>query len=245
MKKKKRRKKWPVVVGILMGLFILAAGAVVLFRTRTVEVEGNSIYSENTIATWVQKDKLSVNTLYLLVKYNFLDSELPVGVEQMDVSLKNPWTVHVKVEEKELAAYVDCSGTYLYFDQNGIAVLKTKKQIEDAPYIEGLTFDESDVEIGKTLPVEDDSIFGKIVDASRYLKKYSLAPDRISCVEGDVRLYFGIVEVLLGDGGYEEKLQQVEPILDKLAELYPKTAGTLHLENYDSASDAISFVPAG
>lgn len=245
MKKKKRRKKWPVVVGILMGLFILAAGAVVLFRTRTVEVEGNSIYSENTIATWVQKDKLSVNTLYLLVKYNFLDSELPVGVEQMDVSLKNPWAVHVKVEEKELAGYVDCSGTYLYFDQNGIAVLKTKKQIEDAPYIEGLTFDESDVEIGKTLPVEDDSIFGKIVDASRYLKKYSLAPDRISCVEGDVRLYFGIVEVLLGDGGYEEKLQQVEPILDKLAELYPKTAGTLHLENYDSASDAISFVPAG
>ena len=245
MKKKKRRKKWPVVVGILMGLFILAAGAVVLFRTRTVEVEGNSIYSENTIATWVQKDKLSVNTLYLLVKYNFLDSELPVGVEQMDVSLKNPWTVHVKVEEKELAGYVDCSGTYLYFDQNGIAVLKTKKQIEDAPYIEGLTFDESDVEIGKTLPVEDDSIFGKIVDASRYLKKYSLAPDRISCVEGDVRLYFGIVEVLLGDGGYEEKLQQVEPILDKLAELYPKTAGTLHLENYESASDAISFVPAG
>lgn len=245
MKKKKRRKKWPVVVGILMGLFILAAGAVVLFRTRTVEVEGNSIYSENTIATWVQKDKLSVNTLYLLVKYNFLDSELPVGVEQMDVSLKNPWTVHVKVEEKELAGYVDCSGTYLYFDQNGIAVLKTKKQIEDAPYIEGLTFDESDVEIGKTLPVEDDSIFGKIVDASRYLKKYSLAPDRISCVEGDVRLYFGIVEVLLGDGGYEEKLQQVEPILDKLAELYPKTAGTLHLENYDSASDAISFVPVG
>lgn len=245
MKKKKRRKKWPVVVGILMGLFILAAGAVVLFRTRTVEVEGNSIYSENTIATWVQKDKLSVNTLYLLVKYNFLDSELPVGVEQMDVSLKNPWTVHVKVEEKELAGYVDCSGTCLYFDQNGIAVLKTKKQIEDAPYIEGLTFDESDVEIGKTLPVEDDSIFGKIVDASRYLKKYSLAPDRISCVEGDVRLYFGIVEVLLGDGGYEEKLQQVEPILDKLAELYPKTAGTLHLENYDSASDAISFVPAG
>lgn len=245
MKKKKRRKKWPVVVGILMGLFILAAGAVVLFRTRTVEVEGNSIYSENTIATWVQKDKLSVNTLYLLVKYNFLDSELPVGVEQMDVSLKNPWTVHVKVEEKELAGYVDCSGTYLYFDQNGIAVLKTKKQIGDAPYIEGLTFDESDVEIGKTLPVEDDSIFGKIVDASRYLKKYSLAPDRISCVEGDVRLYFGIVEVLLGDGGYEEKLQQVEPILDKLAELYPKTAGTLHLENYDSASDAISFVPAG
>ena len=245
MKKKKRRKIWPVILTVLMTLLVLAAAVVLLFRTRAVEVEGNSYYSENTISTWVQRDRLSVNTLYILVKYDFMDAELPAGVERLNVSLKNPWTVHVKVEEKELAGYVDCSGTYLYFDQNGIAVLKTKKQIEDAPYIEGLTFDESDVEIGKTLPVEDDSIFGKIVDASRYLKKYSLAPDRISCVEGDVRLYFGIVEVLLGDGGYEEKLQQVEPILDKLAELYPKTAGTLHLENYDSASDAISFVPAG
>ena len=57
-------------------------------------------------------------------------------------------------------------------------------------------------------------------------------------------MYFGIVEVLLGSGGYEEKLEQVQPILDKLAELYPDTAGTLHLENYDPDSESIRFVPA-
>ena len=70
-------------------------------------------------------------------------------------------------------------------------------------------------------------------------------PDRISCAEGDIRIYFGSVEVLLGDGGYEEKLQQVPPILEKLSELYPETAGTLHLENYDPGSESIPFVPAG
>ena len=54
-------------------------------------------------------------------------------------------------------------------------------------------------------------------------------------------VYFGIVEVLLGSGNYEEKIQQVPPILEKLAELYPDTAGTLHLENYDPESESIRF----
>ena len=103
MKKKKHRKIWPVVLSVLAALILLAAVAVFGFRTRTVEVEGNSYYSDNTISTWVQNDKLSVNTLYILIKYNFLDPDLPAGVEKMNVSLKNPWTVRVNVHEKEMA----------------------------------------------------------------------------------------------------------------------------------------------
>ncbi len=244
MKKKKRGKIWPAVFAVLLVLIALAAAAVLLFRTRTVEVEGNSYYSENTITALVQRDKLSVNTLYILLKYDFMDPELPAGIESLDISLKNPWTVLVTVEEKEMAGYVDYDEMYLYFDGDGTAALKTNKQYEDVPYIEGLSFDESAVELGSALPVEDDSIFEKIVEASRYLKKYSLTPDSISCAEGDIRLYFGVVEVLLGDDGYEEKLRQVSPILEKLSELYPDTEGTLHLENYDSDSGSISFVPA-
>ena len=245
MKKKKRRKVWPVILAVLLALIILAAVAVLLFRTRSVEIEGNSYYSDNTIETWVNRDKLSVNTLYILVRYDLMDAELPAGVERFNVSLKNPWTVLVNVEEKEMAGYVDYDGAYLYFDCEGVAALKTKKLIEGVPYIEGLAFDESEVEIGKTLHVEDDAIFGQIVDASENLRKYSLTPDRLSCAEGDIRAYFGVVEVLLGSGDYDVKLQQVPPILEKLAELYPDTAGTLHLENYDSDSESISFVPAG
>ncbi len=244
MKKKKRRKIWPVVLSVLTALILLAVVAVFGFRTRTVEVEGNSYYSDNTISTWVQNDKFSVNTLYILIKYNFLNPDLPSGVEKLDVSLKDPWTVHVKVEEKEMAGYVDYDGAYLYFDETGTAVLRSKKVIEGTPYIEGLTFDESKTEIGKILPVEDDSIFDRIVELSRYLKEYKLTPDRISCADGDIGVYFGGVEVLLGNGSYEEKLQQVDPILEKLNELYPDTAGTLHLENYNSDSESIRFVPA-
>ena len=162
----------------------------------------------------------------------------------MNISLKNPWTVRVTVKEKEMAGYVDYDGVYLYFDGEGTALLRTNRLIEGTPYIEGLSFDTAKVELGKKLPVEDDSIFEKIVEVSKNLKKYNLTPDRMSCPDGNIRIYFGIVEVILGSGNYEEKLQQVQPILDKLAELYPDTAGTLHLENYDSESESIRFVPS-
>lgn len=246
MKKKKRKKirVWLIVVSVILALTAMAGVAVLLFQTRSFEVEGNSYYGDDTITTWIQNDELSVNTLYILAKYNLTDADLPSGVESMTVSLKNPWTVKVKVKEKEMAGYVDYDGAYLYFDRAGIASLRSNKLIEGTPYIEGLTFDTAKVEIGKKLPVEDDTIFEKIVEVSKNLKKYGLTPDRMSCSEGDIQVYFGIVEVLLGSGDYEEKLQQVQPILDKLAERYPDTAGTLHLENYDVDSESIRFVPS-
>lgn len=159
-------------------------------------------------------------------------------------SLKDPWTVKVKVKEKEMAGYVDYDGAYLYFDRTGTAVLRTKKIIEGVPHIEGLMFDSAKAKIGKKLPVEDDSIFEKIVEVSKNLKKYNLTPDRMGCTDGGVQIYFEIVQVSLGNGNYEEKLRQVEPILKKLTELYPGKAGVLHLENYDAESESIPFVPA-
>ena len=246
MKKKKHRKRklWPVIVSVLAALAVLAAVVVFLFRTRTYEVEGNSYYGENTITSWIQNDRFSVNSLYVLFKYNFTDADLQSAVESMDISLKNPWTVHVTVTEKEMTGYVDYDGAYLYFDENGTATLRSTRVIEGVPYVEGLSFDAAKVEIGKSLPVEDDSIFGKIVDVSANVSELGLTPDRMSCEDGTVKLYFGVVEVLLGSGDYEIKLQQVGPILEKLAELYPDTAGTLHLENYDEESESIRFVPS-
>ena len=232
------------LLAFLGALCIMAVAAFVLCRTRGYVIEGNSYYSDNTIRTWIENDKFSYNTLGILAKYNLTDAELPAGVEKLHVSLKNPWTVKVTVEEKEMAGYVTQEDTYLYFDGEGTVLIQSKKLIEGVPYIEGLEYDAAKAAVGSPLPVEDDGIFGRIVELSRNLKKYGLTPDRVSCADGDIKIYFGIVEVLLGTGDYEVKLQQVEPILEKLAELYPETAGTLHLENYKSDSDSIRFVPA-
>lgn len=246
MKKKNTRKRkiLPVILLVLVFLMIAAAVIVLLFRTREIEVEGSTYYSENTITAWVQNDKLAVNTLYVMAKYELLDGEVPSGVESFQVSLKNPWTIRVEVKEKEMTGYVDIDGTYLYFDENGTAIFRSKRLVDGVPRVEGLSFDASKAELGKKLPVEDDSIFKDIADVSQSLKEYSLTPDRMSCAEGSVSLYFGVVEVILGDSGYDVKIRQIEPILAKLNELYPNTSGALHLENYTSESDSVRFVPA-
>lgn len=244
-KRKHRRKAWKIVLAVLAVVILFAAIVVFGFRTRSIEVEGNEYYGENSIRAWIENDELSVNTLYLFLKYNYFGADLPTAVESMTVSLKNPWTVRVTVGEKDMLGYVDYDGAFLYFDADGIASLRTNEVLEGVPHIEGLVFDASQVKLGSMLPVEDGSIFNRIMDATVYIAKYSLAPDRVVCVDSGLALYFGSVEVLLGEENYEARLAQVQPILEKIAELYPDTAGTLHLENYDDSSSAIRFVPGG
>ena len=175
-KKNKKIKIWPFVLGFFGALCVMAVAAFMLCRTRGYEIEGNSYYSDNTITTWVENDKLSFNTLFILAKYNLTDPELPAGVERLHVSLKNPWTVRIKVEEKELAGYVAFEDANLYFDSEGTAVLRSKKVIEGVPYIEGLAFDAATTEVGKPLPVEDDGIFGLKTKAAveQFQEEYGL-----------------------------------------------------------------------
>lgn len=244
MKKRKRRRKvWRTVLSVIAAVVLLGLILVFGFRVRTIEVEGNEYYGDNSIATWIQNDRFAENSLYVLLKYNLTRPDVPSAVESMEVSLKNPWTLVVKVTEKTMLGYVDYDEAYLYFDREGIASLRTKEVMEGVPYVEGLKFDASKVVIGEPLPVEDDSIFEKIVETSRYLDEEELTPDRLVCADSGITLFFGNVEVLLGSSGYEERIAQIGPILEKLAESYPDTAGTLHLENFDESSEAVRFVP--
>ena len=65
MKKKKKKKRGMfrfIVVLLLLVIFVL------LFQTRSIKVKGNEYYGENSIISWLEKDKLSMNTVYLFLK---------------------------------------------------------------------------------------------------------------------------------------------------------------------------------
>ena len=128
---------------------VAAAALIVVFgfRARSFEVEGNEYYSDNSVVTWIQNDDLAKNSLYILIKYNLMDPDVPAAVDHMEISLKNPWTVHVQVKEKNMIGYVDYDGAYLYFDHEGTALVRTKKVMEGVPYVEGLVFDTSAVKL--------------------------------------------------------------------------------------------------
>ena len=103
MKKKKKKKRGMfrfIVVLLLLVIFVL------LFQTRSIKVKGNEYYGENSIISWLKKDKLSMNTVYLFWKYNYTDAEVPSVVEEMKLTFENPWTLVAHVKEKGKSGYV-------------------------------------------------------------------------------------------------------------------------------------------
>ena len=97
-KRKKRRRIGICIFLVVLMLFALAALIVVkVFTVQNVVVEGNSLYSADQIKNMVLDDDYSWNSLYVDLKYRFVDiGEVPF-VDTMEVSLDNPHTVHIKV----------------------------------------------------------------------------------------------------------------------------------------------------
>lgn len=238
-KRKRRIKKRTIYAAILIMMLtcFVMIGFLLLFQVRKIDVKGNQYLSSQEVADWVSTDELAGNSIYLLCKYNFTDYELLPAMEDVKVSLTNPWTVRIKVTEKRIAGYIAMGDDFVYFDKDGIVLAQTREWWEDIPCIEGLAV--SEVKLFEELPVskENKKAFENLLDMSLTLKKYELEPDRIVCQGAELYLYFGKVCAILGDDNPEERIAQIPPILEKLGE----QSGTLHLENYDENNTTISF----
>lgn len=243
MKQKKKKIRMAALITVL-SVLILFFAVFLLFQTRKIEVTGNRYCKDTELAKWVQKDKYAFNSIYIWWKYNYGEVTKPAAIESVKVSIKNPWTVVLKVKEKEFLGYFDYQGEFLYFDQEGTAALKTAEVVLGAPFIEGLELNAEKVKMNQKLPVADADIFERIVEVTRLLNKYELSSDRLTCSDGGVNLIFGVVTVQLGKGNYEMKVAQIPPILTKLNEQFAGQAGVLHLENYETAGTSVRFVPA-
>ena len=240
------KSRWKLLLVILLGTaFIAGVGflAIQLFETKKITVTGNQYVSEQEVIDWLLADEYSGNSLYLLWKYNQNDVQQLPAVEETKVGLKNLVEVQVQVKEKSFSGRIDYNEAFLYFDQEGIASLITGTEIEGVPYIEGMEINPEEVLLGSVLPVTDGQIFEELKILMPLLEKQELSPDRISCAGADLTLHFGGVRVQIGSGQFADRLAQVPPILEKLAELYADQTGVLHLENYDVSGSSIRFVP--
>ena len=125
----------------------------------------------------------------------------------------------------------------LYFDKEGIVVESSSEEIEGIPRIKGIAFD--NVELYKKLPVEEEDVFKKILNLTKLLDKYEIAPDSINFSQNlSVTLSFKDANVLLGkDIENDEKIVKLKQLLPDLQGM----KGTLHLENYDEDMKNITF----
>ena len=233
-RKKKSHRLYALIV-IILGIAIIAMTVILLFYVQKIEIKGNEYTEDEVILESVEKDRLSVNSLYLLIKYRYMDYEMPKSLNSMKLGLKNPWTVRITVQEKAITGCFLEGENYVYFDKEGTVVLKKKELAEGVPYIEGVEIGET--KLYKKMKVKDEKLFQAILNVVQEVKQFELTPDQILCTESGIELHFGTIRVLLGFDITTKKVAQILPILGKLE----GRSGTLHLEHFEDETNTIPF----
>lgn len=230
-RRKKRRKIGLYILLIL--ILLIAVGVFIVMNVFTVEnvvVEGNELYSSTQIENMVLNDEYSWNSLYVDLKYRFMDiGEVPF-VDTMEVSLDNPHTVHIKVYEKGMLGYlyINSIGQNAYFDKDGFVVETSTEVIDGVPKITGISCEE--VVLYEKLQLENSDILRDLLNLTQTLKKYNLLPDEIQ-YDSNMQpvLYYGTIQVKIGsEDNLSQKVVRLSIILPQLDGL----SGTLHLETW-------------
>lgn len=230
-RRKKRRKIGLYILLIL--ILLIAAGVFIVMNVFTVEnvvVEGNELYSSTQIENMVLNDEYSWNSLYVDLKYRFVDiGEVPF-VDTMEVSLDNPHTVHIKVYEKGMLGYlyINSIGQNAFFDKDGFVVETSTEVIDGVPKITGISCEE--VVLYEKLQLENSDILRDLLNLTQTLKKYNLLPDEIQYDSNmEPVLYYGTIQVKIGsEDNLSQKVVRLSIILPQLDGL----SGTLHLETW-------------
>ena len=236
MIKEERRRKKCRKIGLyilLILILLIAAGVFIVMNVFTVEnvvVEGNELYSSTQIENMVLNDEYSWNSLYVDLKYRFVDiGEVPF-VDTMEVSLDNPHTVHIKVYEKGMLGYlyINSIGQNAYFDKDGFVVETSTEVIDGVPKITGISCEE--VILYEKLQLENSDILRDLLNLTQTLKKYDLLPDEIQYDSNmEPVLYYGTIQVKIGsEDSLSQKVVRLSIILPQLDGL----SGTLHLETW-------------
>lgn len=238
----KNKIRLTILLVILVILLGLAGGALFVwqrYQIREVYVEGNTHYTDDEIIAYVMTGKLDYNSIYLSLKYKNKEIHGLPFVQSMDIKILSRNSVKITVYEKSLAGYVQYLGRYLYFDKDGIVVESTSEKTEGVPQVSGLSFDS--VTLYEKLPVEDDSVFGRVLSITQLLSKHKLVADRIYFSGGsEMTLYFGNVRVALGTSDYiDEKITRLQQVLPSLA----GKSGVLDMRNYQDSSGRVTFTP--
>lgn len=222
---------------------ILAIAAVLLFlyeyyKVRNVTVEGSTRYTDEEIVGYVCQGFLGDNSLALSIRYRNREMPQIPFVETMSVDIVNHDTIKITVYEKAIAGYVDYLGQYMYFSRDGTVIESSSERLSDVPEVVGLTF--SHVLLYQKLPVEDDSIFQRILNCTQLLTKYQIQADKIYFDHaGNMTVFFGNVRAVLGADEYmDEKLSTISRILPELS----GRSGTLEMSQYTPNTDFVTFV---
>lgn len=244
MIKEKRKKKkrilhflkiLSIIIIVLALLFLIALK---LFTVKQVEVDGNVLYDDETIENVVLNDKYSWNSLYVFAKYRFKKPESIPFVDTMDITLKSPHKLHIKVYEKGMLGYIYIPGINenAYFDKDGFVVETSSDTVPGVPCIDGISCDK--VVLYEKLPIKQ-AMLKDILELTQGLKRQDLVPDSVDYGAQNAPVAkYGNVSVIIGDTTkLTRKIERLKAIMPSLE----GQSGTLHLESWTEETTNIVF----
>lgn len=231
-RRKKKRRKIGMMVFLIVVMLIAIAFLIIwkVFTVKNVKVVGNELYSSEQIEKLVLNDEYSWNSLYVVLKYRFKNTEDVPFVDTMEVSLEDPHSIQISVYEKGILGcfYIETIGQYAYFDKDGFVVETSSEEIPDVPKVTGITCQE--VVLYEQLPLEQEGVLKNLLNLTQILKKYDLLPQEIHYDEKlePTLTYYGSKVVIGSDEYLSQKIVRLAEILPQLSGLY----GTLYLDTW-------------
>ncbi len=231
-----------LIVELILGIVILigffCVGAYFLCPLKNVKVEGTNLYTSEEIQGYILDDEYSGNAMYAFIKNKMFPKGDAEFIDSFDVKLTSMNSLTIVCNEKKILGYlIQEDGNYVYFDYNG-RIAEISQTFVDRGYmkVEGVSCENP--ERGKKLTIGKEQI-GYLTSLIKILQKNNLMPNVVSYDENShIILSYETYNISLGSSVYlEEKIDRVMRILPQLDGLH----GTLHLENYSSASTDIVF----
>ena len=164
-RKKRKKKKSKIgyylyaVVVLILTIAIIVVATLILFHVQKIDVKGTQYSEKNEVLEWVREDKYTSNALYALWKFKFGSYKMPPYLEKVEVGLSAPWALKVKVTEKKMIGCIVSDNEYVYFDKEGLVLLKSTEKMDGVPVIEGL--ETETIEQYKKLSVDAAALFAR------------------------------------------------------------------------------------
>ena len=233
-----RRKLYRIIIeagaaALLIFVLVFFLG----FRVTSVQVEGNSFYTDDQIKNMVINVPLAKNSIlagFINTEKSTKDASM---IDTIRISRINRNTLLLQVEEKQMIGYIEFQGQCVNFDRQGIIQIITDAPLENVPKIEGI--DVKEAVQGERLSGISRTKLNTILSVGKMLEKMENKPDRLGFNElNQLVMYYGDIEVRLGDDeNMDEKINRLVGILPELEGM----SGILHLENTTEDSESVVF----
>ena len=240
-KTKKQNRMFYGFLILAMCSVVLILGMFLLFQTREIKIVGLRHVEEDKVREWITSSPMSINSLYIWLRYDERTEDLPRGVAHVTVSFTSLWDLEVQITEEEMIGYIFYDNIRVYFDENGIASLMTHEEIETALEVQGLLVGAGGIQLGERIPVEWPQRMSEVREVLLLASEMELTPDLLSLEGENIILHFGEIRTNIGNRNLRDRMSQIPPILERLDMHHPGRSGVVQLERFNNSGNLIHF----